>query len=79
MMMVMTVMVVMVVMVMMITIDDRVTVTTGGQFSGSIHNVTFEDMAPPGGDIPDTAPGNAVTRPFPTRGDTTTFAPTTTT
>ena len=26
-------------------------------------------LPPPGGDIPDTAPGNAVTRTFPTRGD----------
>jgi plastocyanin len=52
---------------------ERVFIAPGGsvtwQFSGGIHNVTFEDTAPPGGDIPDTSPGNAVTRTFPSRGD----------
>ena len=41
------------------------------QFVGATHNVTFEagGPAPPGGNIPDTAPGNSVTRTFPQAGD----------
>ncbi len=41
------------------------------QFVGATHNVTFETggPAPPGGNIPDTAPGNSVSRTFPQAGD----------
>jgi plastocyanin len=39
------------------------------QFSGTAHNVTFETIAPPGGNIPDTAPGSTVSRSFPQVGD----------
>jgi trimeric autotransporter adhesin len=39
------------------------------QFAGATHNVTFEDLAPPGGSIGDTAPGNAVARTFTVPGD----------
>jgi plastocyanin len=38
-------------------------------FAGATHNVTFEEEAPPGGSIGDTAPGNAVARTFTTPGD----------
>jgi plastocyanin len=38
------------------------------QFSESIHNVTFTGQAPSGGNIPDQAPGNAVSRTFTTEG-----------
>ena len=38
-------------------------------FSGTTHNVTFETIAPPGGNIPDTAPGTSVSRSFPQVGD----------
>ncbi|MDH4347298.1 MAG: plastocyanin/azurin family copper-binding protein, partial [Gemmatimonadota bacterium] len=38
-------------------------------FSGTTHNVTFETLAPPGGNIPDTAPGTSVARSFPQVGD----------
>ena len=45
-----------------------VTIAPGGvvtwQFSGSTHNVTFSGPAPTGGNIPDTQPGNAVSRTF---------------
>ena len=43
--------------------------TVTWQFSGTTHNVTFEGPAPPGGDIPDTAPGSTVSRTFTTPGD----------
>ncbi len=41
------------------------------QFVGTTHNVTFESggPAPPGGNIPDTAPGNSVSRTFPQAGE----------
>ncbi len=39
------------------------------QFSGTTHNVVFEDKAPPDGDIPDSAPGSEVARKFPAMGD----------
>ena len=52
---------------------ETVFITPGGtvawQFSGATHNVTFKDLAPPGGNIPDTPPGAVVTRTFPTAGD----------
>jgi plastocyanin len=52
---------------------DDVSIPPGGvvvwQFSGTTHNVTFEGSAPPGGNIPDTAPGNSVARTFPQIGD----------
>jgi plastocyanin len=38
-------------------------------FSGATHNVTFEDRAPPGGNVPDTAPGASVSRTFQALGD----------
>ena len=49
-----------------ITIPAGSTVTW--QFSGATHNVTFASLKPTGGDIPDTSPGNAVSRTFPTAG-----------
>jgi plastocyanin len=49
-----------------------VTIAPGGvvtwQFSGSTHNVTFSGASPTGGNIPDTQPGNAVSRAFSTAG-----------
>jgi plastocyanin len=52
---------------------ETVFIAPGGtvlwQFSGATHNVTFKDAAPPGGNIPNTAPGSAVTRTFPVAGD----------
>jgi plastocyanin len=54
-------------------IEDDLDITPGTtvifQFAGATHNVTFEDIAPPGGNIGDTAPGNAVARTFTTPGD----------
>lgn len=51
---------------------STVTIATGGsvlwQFSGATHNVTFSGPAPTGGNIPDTPPGNAVSRSFATAG-----------
>jgi len=51
---------------------ERVTLPPGGivtwEFSGLTHNVTFKDVPPPGGNIPDTAPGNSVSRTFPDPG-----------
>ena len=51
---------------------STVTIAAGGtvlwQFSGSTHNVTFSGLAPAGGNIPDTPPGNAVSRTFATVG-----------
>jgi plastocyanin len=45
-----------------------VTIAPGGtvawQISGARHNVTFTGTAPAGGDIPDTEPGNTVSRTF---------------
>ena len=38
-------------------------------FSGTTHNVTFETIAPPGGNIPNTAPGTSVSRTFPQVGE----------
>ena len=38
-------------------------------FSGTTHNVTFETLAPPGGNIPDAAPGSTASRTFPQVGD----------
>ncbi len=38
------------------------------QFTGSTYNVTFKNTPPPGGDIPDTAPGALIIRTFPTAG-----------
>jgi len=43
--------------------------TVAWMFSGSTHNVTFEDESPPGGDIPDSPPGTEVIRTFPAEGD----------
>jgi plastocyanin len=49
-----------------------ITIPAGGtvtwQFSAATHNVTFATLKPTGGDIPDTNPGNAVSRTFPTAG-----------
>jgi plastocyanin len=39
------------------------------RFAGATHNVTFEQETPPGGNIGDTAPGNAVARTFTALGD----------
>lgn len=51
---------------------ERVTLPPGAvvtwEFSGLTHNVTFKDVAPPGGNIPDTAPGTSVSRAFPDPG-----------
>lgn len=48
---------------------ERVTIAPGGtvtwQITGATHNITFTDIAPPGGSIPNTAPGNSVSRTFP--------------
>jgi plastocyanin len=49
-----------------ITVPAGSTVTW--QFSGATHNVTFASLVPTGGNIPDTNPGNAVSRTFPTAG-----------
>jgi trimeric autotransporter adhesin len=38
------------------------------QFTGSTNNVTFKNTPPPGGNIPDTAPGATIMRTFPTAG-----------
>lgn len=50
-----------------------VTLQGGGavtwQFSGATHNVTFEDIAPPGGNIPNSAPGTSASRTFTGEGD----------
>ena len=52
---------------------ERVEIPPGGtvnwEFSGTTHNVTFEDESPPGGDIPDMPPGNVVSRSFSAAGD----------
>ena len=54
-------------------LPDDLTITPGEtvifQFAGATHNVTFEDATPQGGNIGDTAPGNAVPRTFVTPGD----------
>lgn len=39
------------------------------QISGTTHNITFETIAPPGGNIGDTAPGSSVSRTFTQVGD----------
>ena len=48
---------------------ERVTIRPGEsvtwQFSGTVHNVVFIDRAPPQGNIPDTQPGQSVSRTFP--------------
>lgn len=48
---------------------ERVTIAPGGtvtwQITGATHNITFTDIAPPGGSIPNTPPGNSVSRTFP--------------
>jgi plastocyanin len=43
--------------------------TVTWQFSGTTHNVTFKDLAPPGGNIQNSAPGTSASRTFPTEGD----------
>src|SRR5687768_1134962 len=43
--------------------------TVTWQFSGSTFGIVFEDEAPPGGNIPDAAPGSSVSRTFQTEGD----------
>jgi plastocyanin len=52
---------------------EEVQLAPGGtvtwQFSGSTHNVTFKDLAPPGGNIPNSAPGTSASRTFPAEGD----------
>jgi plastocyanin len=52
---------------------DDITIAPGQtvvwQFSGVTHNVTFETLSPPGGNIPDTAPGASVSRTFPQVGE----------
>lgn len=50
-----------------VTIAPGTTVTW--QFSGTTHNVTFTKLVPPGGNIPDTAPGNSVSLTFMMVGD----------
>jgi plastocyanin len=51
---------------------QSVTIGVGGtvtwRFGGSTHNVTFGALKPTGGNIPDTSPGNAVSRAFTTAG-----------
>ncbi len=51
---------------------QSVTIAAGGtvtwQFSEAVHNVTFGSSGPPGGNIPDQDPGNAVSRTFTTAG-----------
>ncbi len=52
---------------------DRVDIAPGGtiawSFSGTqTHNVTFDDVLPPGGNVPDTSPGSSVARTFPAAG-----------
>lgn len=42
--------------------------TVAWEFSGAVHNVTFNGPAPPGGNIPDQNPGAVVERVFPTAG-----------
>ncbi len=53
--------------------SDDVEMSPGGTvvwvFSGSTHNVTFDDDIPPGGDILNTPAGESVARTFPTEGD----------
>ena len=49
-----------------LTIVAGTTVTW--QFSGQRHNVTFGSLMPAGGNIPNTDPGNAVSRTFATPG-----------
>jgi plastocyanin len=52
---------------------ERVEIPPGGvvtwQFSETTHNVTFEDEAPPDGNILDSLPGTSVSRTFPAPGD----------
>ncbi len=52
---------------------DRIEIAVGRtvtwQFSGAVHNVTFVDAAPPGGNIPDALPGTSASRTFPAEGD----------
>jgi plastocyanin len=43
--------------------------TVAWEFTGATNNVTFKDDQPPGGNVPDSAPGSRVTRTFPTAGD----------
>jgi len=43
--------------------------TVTWQFSGTTHNVTFKDLAPPGGNIPNSAAGTNASRTFPIAGD----------
>ncbi len=54
-------------------IPERVEIPVGGMvtwiFSGITHNVTFDGSAPPGGNIPDTSPGSAISRTFVAAGD----------
>jgi plastocyanin len=39
------------------------------QVSGTTHNITFETLAPPGGNIPDSPPGSSPSRVFPQVGE----------
>lgn len=52
---------------------ERLEITPGGtvtwEFSGGTFGIVFEDEAPPGGNIPDAAPGTRVSRTFPNAGD----------
>ena len=50
-------------------VDIQVGETVIFIFAGATHNVTFEEEVPPGGNIGDTDPGNAVARTFTTPGD----------
>jgi len=43
--------------------------TVTWQFSGTTHNVTFKDIAPPAGNIPNSAPGTSASRTFSVEGD----------
>jgi plastocyanin len=51
---------------------EEVTVAPGStvrwEIAGATHNITFEDDAPPGGNVPDTPAGASVTRTFPSAG-----------
>lgn len=52
---------------------ERVEIVPGGsvtwEFSGGANGIVFEDDAPPGGNIPQTAQGSRVSRTFPAAGD----------
>ncbi len=52
---------------------DDVTIPPGQtvvwQVSGTTHNITWDNIAPPGGNVPNLAPGQSAARTFPVTGD----------